>query len=216
MKRLSLYSLPLLLWMAVGSLFVGCEEVEEAGKYDNWRERNQAYIDSIRVIAGDNYVGTTEQADAMEPGKIYALFVPSASTSESMQYVYCKKLVKSEEGERPYYSGYHSTVNAYYYGTYINGEKFDGNFDGYGATDREIPIPPLKAPSATDQYAQFAVTGVISGWTEALQYMRMNERWMLYIPYQCGYGYDDYSNGSSTIMGGSVLVFDVQLHSFAE
>lgn len=39
MKK-SLLFLPFLLWLA--GAFVSCEEVEEAGKYDNWRERNEA------------------------------------------------------------------------------------------------------------------------------------------------------------------------------
>ena len=44
------------------------------------------------------------------------------------------KITKNETGERPLYTGYHSKVNAYYYGTYVNGEEFDGCFDGYSAT----------------------------------------------------------------------------------
>ena len=82
----------------------------------------------------------------MELGKLYAIQT-TASTSEGAQYVYCKKLVKNETGERPLYTGYHSKVNAYYYGTYVNGEEFDGCFDGYSAIDRDIPIPPVKEPT---------------------------------------------------------------------
>lgn len=214
MKK-SLFLLPLLCFLA--SAFIACEEVEEAGKYDNWRERNIAFIDSIKALTGDNFVIRGEDADAMELGKLYAIQT-NASTSAGAQYVYCKKLVKNESGERPLYTGYHSNVNAFYCGTYITGEEFDGNFDGYTAIDRDIPIPPVKAPTAFDKYAGFSVSGVVSGWIAALQYMRMGERWMLYVPYQSGYGYNDYTPlyGSSTIPGGSTLTFDVQLDSFAE
>ena len=118
MKK-SLLFLPFLL-LLVGA-FISCEEVEEAGKYDNWRERGEAFVDSIKRLTGENYVATAEQADAMELGKLYAIQT-TASTSEGAQYVYCKKLVKNETGERPLYTGYHSKVNAYYYGTYVNGE----------------------------------------------------------------------------------------------
>ena len=214
MKK-SLFLLSLLCFLA--SAFIACEEVEEAGKYDNWRERNVAFIDSIKALTGDNFVIRGEDADAMELGKLYAIQT-GASTSAGAQYVYCKKLVKNANGERPLYVGYHSNVNAFYCGTYITGEEFDGNFDGYTATDRDIPLPPVKAPTAFDKYAGFSVSGVVAGWTAALQYMRIGERWMLYIPYQSGYGYDDYtpSYSSSTIPGGSTLTFDVQLDSFAE
>ena len=108
MKK-SLLFLPFLL-LLVGA-FISCEEVEEAGKYDNWRERGEAFVDSIKRLTGENYVATAEQADAMELGKLYAIQT-TASTSEGAQYVYCKKLVKNETGERPLYTGYHSKVNA--------------------------------------------------------------------------------------------------------
>jgi len=69
MKK-SLLFLPFLL-LLVGA-FISCEEVEEAGKYDNWRERGEAFVDSIKRLTGKNYVATAEQADAMELGKLYA------------------------------------------------------------------------------------------------------------------------------------------------
>lgn len=207
--------LPFLLFVA--GAFVSCEEVEEAGKYDNWRERGEAFTDSIKALTGENYVASPEQADAMEIGKLYAIQT-TASTTEGAQYVYCKKLVKNETGERPLYTGYHSKVNAYYRGTYANGEEFDGNFDGYGALDREIPIP-LKKPTAFDSFARFNVSNGISGWVTALQFMRMGERWMLYIPWQSGYGSTDQVDqltGKVTIPAYSALAFDVILDSFAE
>lgn len=60
MKK-SLLFLPFLL-LLVGA-FISCEEVEEAGKYDNWRERGEAFVDSIKRLTGENYVATAEQAD---------------------------------------------------------------------------------------------------------------------------------------------------------
>lgn len=59
MKK-SLLFLPFLL-LLVGA-FISCEEVEEAGKYDNWRERGEAFVDSIKRLTGENYVATAEQA----------------------------------------------------------------------------------------------------------------------------------------------------------
>lgn len=214
MKRPFLLFLPFLLFVA--GAFVSCEEVEEAGKYDNWRERGEAFTDSIKALTGENYVASPEQADAMELGKLYAIQT-TASTTEGAQYVYCKKLVKNETGERPLYTGYHSKVNAYYRGTYANGEEFDGNFDGYGALDREISIP-LKEPTAFDSFAPFTVSGVVPGWIAALQFMRMGERWILYIPWQSGYGSSDYTPpySSTTVPAYSALTFDMILDSFAE
>lgn len=217
MKRASLLFLPFLLLLT--GVFTSCKEVKEPGKYDNWREKNQAFSDSIKALTGEHYVATAKDADAMELGKLYAIQT-TASTTSGTQYVYCKKLLKNETGDRPLYDGYHSKVNAYYYGTFINGEEFDGCFSGYGARDREIPLNPSeqKQPTAFDAFRSFRVSGVIAGWTAALQFMRMGERWMLYIPYPSGYGYDNYTapGSSATIPGGSVLTFDLLLQSFAE
>lgn len=201
--------LPFLLLLA--GAFISCEEVEEVGKYDNWRERNEAFADSVKNLAGERYVATAEQADAMELGKLYAIRT-AAGTTEGEQYVYCKKLVKNLTGERPLYTGYHSTVSAFYHGTLITGDEFDGNFDGYTAIDRDIPLDNLKEPTVFDSPATFTVSGVIAGWTAALQFMREGERWMLYIPWQSAYG----SSGNASIEGYSTLTFDLVLEDIVE
>ena len=157
MKRLFLLFLPFLLFVA--GTFVACEEVEEAGKYDNWRPRNEAFVDSIKGKAGDRLVLTAKDADEMEEGELFAIQVPTTSTNMIPQYAYCKKLVKKETGERP-------------------------NFDGYNST------------------------------VKALQYMRVGERWMLYIPWQSAYGSS--GNSSGTIPGYTSLTFDVYLEGFVE
>ena len=40
-----IYLLPILLLALV---FVSCEETKEVSIYDNWQERNEAFIDSLR------------------------------------------------------------------------------------------------------------------------------------------------------------------------
>ena len=181
--RKGLLFLPFLL-LLVGA-FISCEEVEEAGKYDNWRERNEAFADSIKRLTGENYVATAEQADAMELGKLYAIQT-TAST----------------------------TVSAFYYGTLIVGDQFDGNFDGYSALDTNIPLSSLKEPTAFDSPTTFAVASVIPGWTAALQLMRAGERWMLYIPWQSAYGSS--GNNDGTIPGYTALTFDLLLERIVE
>lgn len=125
--------------------------------------------------------------------------------------------MKKETGERPNFDGYNSIVKAFYYGTLITGDEFDGNFDGYGATDRDIPLPlssDSKWPTEFNSSSEFTVSGVIPGWTWALQYMRVGERWMLYIPWQSAYGSS--GNSSGTIPGYTSLTFDVYLEGFVE
>lgn len=184
-------------------LFASCEEVQEASKYDNWQARNEAYIDSIAGETGKVFVATLEDADRMEPGRLFAIATTSGTTAGE-QYVYCKKITANPEGRRPLYT---ETVSAYYYGTLITGDKFDGNFTGYSAVDRQELNAEDKKPTEFDAPAEFAVSGVITGWTAALQLMRTGERWMLYIPYQSPYG----TSGSGSIPGYSALAFDIIL-----
>lgn len=184
-------------------LFASCEEVQEPGKYDNWQARNEAYIDSIAGETGKVFVATLEDADRMEPGRLFAIATTSGTTAGE-QYVYCKKITANPEGRRPLYT---ETVSAYYYGTLITGDKFDGNFTGYSAVDRQELNAEDKKPTEFDAPAEFAVSGMITGWTAALQLMRTGERWMLYIPYQSAYG----TSGSKSIRGYSALAFDLIL-----
>ena len=81
------------------------------------------------------------------------------------------------------------TVVAHYRGTLLNGKEFDNSY----SRGEPITIP---------------VTGVIAGWTEALQLMPIGSKWKLYIPAALGYG--DYGAGQD-IPGGAALVFEVEL-----
>ncbi len=55
---------------------------------------------------------------------------------------------------------------------------------------------------------EFAVNGVIKGWTEALQLMNTGSKWRLFIPSDLAYG--DQQMGPD-IKPGSTLIFDVEL-----
>jgi len=79
-------------------------------------------------------------------------------------------------------------VSCNYTGAYIDGTEFNNSYKMGG------PI-------------SFAVTGVIKGWTEALQMMPVGSKWKLYVPYTLGYGPGQYQ----AIPGGSTLVFEIDL-----
>ena len=59
------------------------------------------------------------------------------------------------------------------------------------------------------QPATFPVSGVIKGWTEALQLMPVGSKWQLFIPADLAYG----ERGQGPIEPNSVLVFEVELLS---
>jgi FKBP-type peptidyl-prolyl cis-trans isomerase FklB len=78
-----------------------------------------------------------------------------------------------------------------YRGTLLDGTEFDSSYK------RGKPVT-------------FPVTGVIKGWTEALQLMPVGSKWQLFIPSDLAYG----PRGPSPEIGpNATLVFDVELHS---
>ena len=81
------------------------------------------------------------------------------------------------------------TVKVNYRGTLINGTEFDSTAK-HGGTP-----------------AQFPVTGVIKGWTAALQKMKVGSKWQLFIPSSLAYG----DRGNPGIEPGTTLLFDVEL-----
>lgn len=92
-KRLLIF-LPFLLLLA--GVFTSCEEVEEVGKYDNWRERNEAYIDSLnliiggradRIIEGAKYEGDNGDSVKLSKipvGELFAIKDNYKSTTENL------------------------------------------------------------------------------------------------------------------------------------
>jgi len=81
------------------------------------------------------------------------------------------------------------SVLAHYHGTLPDGSVFDSS------VDRGEP-------------ATFGVSQVISGWTEALQIMRVGDKWRLYIPPAMAYGE---ASPTPAIPPNSALVFEVEL-----
>jgi len=83
------------------------------------------------------------------------------------------------------------TVVCNYRGTLVNGTEFDSSYK-------------------RGQPATFPVTGVIKGWTEALQLMPVGSKWQLFLPAELAYG----ERGPSPEIGpNSTLVFEVELLS---
>ncbi len=95
------------------------------------------------------------------------------------------KVLKAGAGATPKAT---DTVKVHYHGTLTNGEKFDSS------VDRGEP-------------AEFPVNRVISGWTEALQLMKVGDKWQLVIPSDLAYG----PQGRPGIPQNAVLIFDVEL-----
>jgi FKBP-type peptidyl-prolyl cis-trans isomerase len=79
-------------------------------------------------------------------------------------------------------------VSVQYRGRLIDGTEFDSSY-------------------AHGKPAEFALTGVIKGWQEALQMMKPGARWEIAVPPELAYG-NIVKNG---IPAGSLLIFDLEL-----
>ncbi len=96
------------------------------------------------------------------------------------------KILKAGTGAKPTVN---SKVQVDYRGSLIDGTEFDSSYK-------------------RGQAASFPVNGVIAGWTEALQLMKVGAKWQLVIPADLAYG----ENGAPpTIPPNATLVFDVEL-----
>ncbi len=103
-------------------------------------------------------------------------------TASGLQYM----VVKDGAGEMPKNT---STVSVHYTGTLLDGTVFDSSVQ-------------------RGQPATFPVNGVIAGWTEALQMMKVGSSWKLFIPHNLAYG----DQGAGGAIGPySTLIFDVEL-----
>jgi FKBP-type peptidyl-prolyl cis-trans isomerase len=103
------------------------------------------------------------------------------TTASGLQY----KVMKEGNGASPKSS---DTVTVNYRGTLTDGTEFDSSYK-------------------RGQPATFPVAGVIKGWTEALQLMKVGSKYQLFIPPDLAYG----EQGRPGIPPNSTLIFEVEL-----
>jgi FKBP-type peptidyl-prolyl cis-trans isomerase FklB len=98
------------------------------------------------------------------------------------------KVIQEGTGPKPAAT---DTVVCNYRGTLLDNTEFDSSYK-------------------RGQPATFPVTGVIKGWTEALQLMPVGSKWQLFIPSELAYG----DRGAGGQIGpNATLIFEVELLS---
>lgn len=104
------------------------------------------------------------------------------TTATGLQY----KVIKEGTGAIPKAT---DKVKVHYKGTLIDGTEFDSSYK-------------------RNQPAEFPVNGVIPGWTEALQLMKVGSKYELVIPSNIAYG----ERGAGQLIGpNTTLLFEVEL-----
>ena len=80
-------------------------------------------------------------------------------------------------------------VTTHYRGTLLDGTEFDSSY-------------------RRNQPAEFPVDRVIKGWTEALQLMKVGDKWQIYVPSDLAYGP---RGAGEDIPPNATLIFDIEL-----
>jgi FKBP-type peptidyl-prolyl cis-trans isomerase FklB len=103
-------------------------------------------------------------------------------TASGLQY----RVISTGTGPLPKLT---DTVKVHYRGTLLDGSEFDSSYK-------------------RNQPAVFPINGVIKGWTEALQLMKVGSKWQIFLPASLAYG----EQGAGQVIGpNSTLIFDVEL-----
>jgi len=104
------------------------------------------------------------------------------TTESGLQY----QIIKEGEGDSP---DPDDMITVHYRGTFVNGEEFDSSYS------RGEP-QPLQAD------------GVIQGWREALQMMKVGSKWKIFVPPNLAYGR---GGVGQMIPPNKLLIFEVEL-----
>ena len=98
--------------------------------------------------------------------------------------------IVEKEGTGTAHPNFSSQVIAHYKGTFLDDNQFDSSIGG----------APLS----------FKLGQVIEGWQIAIPLMKKGEKTKFFIPSKLAYG----EQGSGSVPGNSVLIFDIELISF--
>lgn len=179
-------------------VFASCEDTTEVGEYDNWQQRNIAFIDSIANVARANADGNWK-------------VIPATGLDESKEHeneynVYCYVL---QAGDGTVHPKFTDTVKVNYSGrlipskSYPKGFVFDGSYEGELEPEFDVPTDLQLQKTVPGFYT--AVQQMVAGKTPY-----SGDIWRVYIPADLAYG----SETKSGIPAYSALIFEINLVAF--
>ena len=199
MKNIKLLYLFVMLLSVMG--LASCSENDDTEEeYPNWQVTNTKYFSNLK----DSVSKLVAAGDTAELN-IYKIWSQTdyKAGDKSDSVIIVHKLKNGTGSGCPIYT---DSVRVHYGGkllpstSYPSGYKFAQSYST-SLSDYDVTtcIP-----------AKLAVSGVIDGFSTALQRMHIGDRWIVYMPYQLGYG----TSGSTSIPGYSVLIYDMQLAAY--
>ena len=141
--------------------------------------QQQMQMRDMEMMAAESARNAAESAKYLEQNSKKKGVV---TTKSGLQY----RVLSTGKGTSPKEN---STVDVHYRGTLVDGTEFDSSYS------RGKP-------------ATFPVGNVIPGWTEALQLMKVGDKWEIAIPAELAYA----DQGAPPVIPpGAALVFEVEL-----
>ena len=171
----------------------GLKEATSGGKTRLTEDEAKAVLTEVQSEAQKRMQQKAQEAAAKSKAEGEAFLAANKTTDgvvtlpSGLQY----KILTAGTGPKPTVS---DSVVCNYTGTLIDGKEFDSS-------------------AKHGKPATFPVTGVIKGWTEALQLMPVGSKWQLFIPSGLAYG----ERGAGADIGpNATLIFELELLSIQE
>lgn len=176
------------------------EEDNTVEEFPNWQETNEKYFNSLfadarqRAAAGDNSWKVLRQWSLQDSVHL-----------DADDHVIAHVITQGTGVQSPLFT---DSVRVMYSGRLLPSTSYPAGyvFDKTYAGDTFEP-----ATSAVRGFL-LSSSSLRDGFSTALQYMHVGDRWEVYIPYALGYGSEDYS--STGIPGYSTLIFDITLTGY--
>lgn len=172
------------------------EKNAEDDEFANWQSRNDTYFASIYRQA----------QEAIQRGDTSWKIIRTWSMDTTLASTNCivaRVVAKGTGSGCPLYT---DSALVDYKGSLIPSASYPAGYvfdqSWYGDDYVESSARP----------AHLAVKGVVDGFATALQNMHIGDNWIVYIPYQLGYGSQAQINGA--LPAYSVLVFDLHLRGY--
>ena len=194
--------IPLILLALIAPLAMSsCSEEDDiVDEFPNWQATNEAFVDhltdSVNKLLADNPLRTDWK-------RLKSWSKLNSEAGTNADYILVKVLESSQEtnASKPLYT---DSVAVHYQGrllpstSYTEGYVFDQSY--YGNFNFELSRP-----------TKMKLSELIDGFVTAVLNMQRGDRWLVYIPYQLGYGA---SSSNSAVPSYSTLVFDIALADF--